>query len=84
MSQQCVAVAKKASVILSCENRNIVSRSRKVTVYFHCALVRPHLEYDVQFWAPQFKQDVDKLGHVKRRETKMVRGWKTNSCEEGL
>ncbi|KAK4826512.1 hypothetical protein QYF61_009773 [Mycteria americana] len=77
-------MAQKANPIFGCLKRSMASRSREVILLLYSALMRPHLDYCVQLWSPQYKTDTYLLEWAQRWVTKMIRGLEHLSCEERL
>lgn len=46
-------------------SESTVNRLGDVILPSYFALVRPHLEYCVHFWTPQYKKDMDLLDRVQ-------------------
>ncbi|GAB0190947.1 cAMP-dependent protein kinase inhibitor alpha [Grus japonensis] len=67
MSRQCALAAQKANHVLGCIKRGVTSRSREGILPLYSALVRPHLQYCVQLWGPQYRRDMELLERVQRR-----------------
>ena len=82
--QQCALTAEKANHALGCIQRNVDSRSREVILPLYSVLVKPHPEYCIQMWSPQYTRDTELSEHIQRNTTKMIQGMKHLSCEDRL
>ena len=71
-SKQCIEVEKKAQKLIGYIKRQFNTRKKETILTLYNALVRPHLEYAVQFWAPSQRKDIDRLEKVQARITKLI------------
>ncbi|KAG0420557.1 hypothetical protein EQH57_0097 [Dictyocoela roeselum] len=65
-------------------SRTISYKNKDSTVKIYNAIVRPHLEYSVQFWSPCLRKDVIKLKNVQRIATKLIPSLRNKSYEDRL
>lgn len=71
-SKQCIAAEKRAQKILGYVKRVFRHRTASTVLTLYHALVRPLLEYAVQFWSPTLQADIKRLERVQARATKLV------------
>ena len=74
INQQCALSIRKVNGILLPEGKRDA---------LYSALVRPHVEYCVQAWGPQYNKDAE-LSEQVQRATRMIRGLDHLSSEERL
>eukprot|EP00061_Rhincodon_typus_P011839 g37154.t1 len=77
-------VVKKAYSILAFIGRGIEYKDRHIMLQLYRTLVRPHLEYCMQFWSLHYQKDVDALERVQKRFTRTLPGMEDFSNEEKL
>ncbi len=63
-SQHCKEAACEANRMLGFINVNFSFKNKNIILLMYISLVRPHLEYAVQFWSPHHAKDITKLEAV--------------------
>ncbi|KYO40735.1 hypothetical protein Y1Q_0012232 [Alligator mississippiensis] len=84
MGHQFGDAVRKANRTLSCIHRCIMIRSKEVILPLYMTLVRPQLEYCIQFWVLHFRRDVASTERVQRMATRMITDQHGRSYEERL
>ena len=83
-SLHCKEVMKTANKLVGFIGRTFEYKSEKVIRTLYNSLIRPHLEYCVQFWSPYYRKDIEKLERIQRRVTKMIPRLRNKPYEERL
>ena len=84
LRKQCLEARNKANRVLGFIFRSVKSRRSDVILKLYLALVRPHLDYAVQFWSPHYRKDIGLLESVQRRMTKRIQGMRDIPYERRL
>lgn len=83
-SAQCRHAANKARQELFRLRRVLSCTKAEVFLPLYKAVVRPHLEYCVQAWAPYLQKDIICIENVQRLATRMIEGQRGLSYEDRL
>ena len=70
---------REANQMLGIIKRKIKYKSKGVIVKLHKTLVRPHLEYCIQFWSPLLAGEKKMIESGQRRALKLINGYKNIS-----
>jgi len=63
-----------ANKVLGMIKRTFSIKYKEVILQLYKSLVRPHLEYSIQAWRPNYQKDIDLIEGVQRRATKLILG----------
>ena len=78
------AKVKKANQVIGIIRRSFLHLDADMFLQLYKSLVRPHLEYANQVWAPRHAKHIITLENVQRRATKLVPGLADLEYEERL
>ena len=74
----------KANKVVGLIRRTFVALDEEIFRCLYVAMVRPHLEYANQIWAPYLVKDIEAVENVQRRASKLVPSLKDLTYEERL
>ena len=74
--EKCTNVVRKANQMLGISKCKIKYKSKNSIVKLYITLVRPHLEYCVQFWSPSLAGGKKMIESVQRRALKLSNCYK--------
>ena len=74
----------KANQIMGLIRRTYEFIDEETFLLLFKALVRPHIEYANQVWAPHLKKHITEIENVQRRATKLIPGFKELTYEQRL
>ena len=74
----------KANSVMGMIRRTFDYLDKTIFLLLYKALVRPHIEYANQVWAPALKKHKLMIENVQRRATKQLQGFKDLSYEDRL
>jgi hypothetical protein len=78
------AKTKRANQVLGQLKKSFLLRDDAVMLKLYKAMVRPHLEYGIQIWAPHQSKDIKKMESIQRRATKLMPSCRGLEYEERL
>lgn len=80
MSWQCAVAAQRQ--LYSGPHQKEANRVGEVFLPTYSAFRSSHVEYCIQLWGPQHKEDVDPLEKVQKSTTKMIRARKISPMQK--
>ena len=75
---------KKASKVLGMIARNFTYKTRNIILPLYKTLIRPHLEYGVQFWGITLRRHAEQIELIQSRVTKLIPDLCNTSYEQRL
>ena len=72
----------KANMVLGIIRNSFLYLDKESFMFLYKAIIRPHLEYANQVWAPRYHRQIDALENVQRRATRLIPGSKHLSYED--
>lgn len=82
--KQVTESVKRANRQLGMIKRTVSCRDSTVMLPLYKTLVRPHLEYCVQAWAPHYAKDINSIENVQKRFVRLISNLQPSSYEEKL